>query len=191
MTVAEYLQFEENSEIRHEFYDGEVFAMSGGYPSHSFIAENLSLAVGGRLKGSPCRTASSDLRVRIEASGFHTYPDKIVICGDPRYALDNANTLLNPIIIFEVLSPSTERHDRTFKLDQYRLIPSLKQYILVDQKSVRVEVYSPSETGWLLESFSSLDDSIRLAAEGISVPLADIYDGIVLDGIDETQSIEG
>lgn len=179
MTIPEYIAFEETSEVRHEFFDGEIFAMSGGSPEHAFIKENLSVFIGGQLRGKPCRSASSDLRVRVEETGFHTYPDVLIVCGEPRYAEDDRHSLLNPVVIFEVLSPSTEKHDRTFKLDHYRKIPSLKQYVLVAQDQMRVESYTPNEAGWSLQSFTEPDQMLRVVVGEITVPLSEIYDRIV------------
>ncbi len=170
----------ENSEVRYEFYNGEVFAMAGGTPSHAYIADNLVVGLGPKCRAKGCRTVGSDLRVRIEESGYHTYPDLTLICGKPELASDDPNSLVNPIAIFEVLSPGTERHDRRFKLNQYRLIPSVKQVVLVAQDAMSVESYEPTEKGWFVQILTKPDERLELPIEGVSIPLSEIYEGIEL-----------
>lgn len=114
----------------------------------------------------------------MEETGFHGYPDVLVVCGEPRFPEDDGHSLLNPVLVVEVLSPTTERHERVFKLDQYRRIPSLRQVLLVSQDEPRVESYSPVETGWLLEVAADLESTLRLAAVEAELRLADVYDGI-------------
>ena len=138
LTPEEYLAQEELAEFRSEYYRGQVFAMSGGSFSHVFINDNLALEIGAQLKGSPCRFGSSDLRVRVAATGLYTYPDAVIICGAPDLLRGPTDTLLNPRVVIEILSPSTESYDRTQKFDHYRQLPTLQEYVLVAQNRARV-----------------------------------------------------
>lgn len=143
MTEAEYLAFDDKSEIRHEFMDGEIFAMAGASRKHNLANANISREIGNQLLENDCEVYVSDFRVRIRA-GHNVYPDVAVACGDIK-VVDNDNTLLNPIVVFEVLSKSTEQRDRGDKAEDYYGLPSLKDYILVSQKRVRVEHFFTAE----------------------------------------------
>src|SRR5688572_7349699 len=127
LTEEEYLALEEKSEIRHEFFDGEIFAMAGGTYNHSIIAGNLNRHLGNLLAGR-CSVGNADLRIKVEATGLLTYPDISLICGAPNLTNQPSDTLLNPTLIAEVLSPSTELYDRGVKFEHYRQIPSLTTY---------------------------------------------------------------
>jgi Uma2 family endonuclease len=173
MTEEEYLAFDRGSEFRNEYYDGEIFAMSGGTSTHAFVIANVTRAIGNALQDRPCSVASSDFRVRISGK-YYTYPDVVVVC-DP-IKLIGRDTLLNPVLLVEVLSPSTENRDRTFKLDQYRQIESLPEYILVWQTEPRVEIFRRDSSGrWINSSFSGLESTAVFASVEVSVPLAAIY----------------
>jgi len=148
-TYAEYLALEAVSNVKHEFLDGEVYAMAGGTPTHA----KLSAAVGGllyqQLRGGTCRVYSSDLRVRVLATGLATYPDVTIVCGDLATDPENEDTAVNPCVVVEVLSNSTERFDRGEKLQHYRQIPSLGAVVLVWQREPRIEVWSRAADGWM------------------------------------------
>ncbi|MFZ4507232.1 MAG: Uma2 family endonuclease [Fimbriimonas sp.] len=173
-TLEDYRAQEETSAIRHEFYGGQIYPMTGASPRHNDIKGNISGTLFSLLRGSACRGRSSDMRVKIEATGFHTYPDYLIICGEGEYPPDDPNSLLNPIVIFEIFSPATEEHDRTFKMDQYRLIPGLRKYILVSQDEVRVEVYEPNNIGWSPVTYAQSTGKIDLGIEGITIQVSDI-----------------
>ncbi|HEX4610807.1 MAG TPA: Uma2 family endonuclease, partial [Urbifossiella sp.] len=133
LTAAEYLAIERAAPFKSEFYAGKMFAMSGASPAHNTIKDNLIVSVGSSLRGSGCRTLSSDQRVRVNATGLYTYPDVLILCGPGEYAAEDPYTLLNPKVIIEVLSDSTEKYDRGAKFRQYKRLPSLMEYVLVAQ----------------------------------------------------------
>jgi len=179
LTEEEHLAFERAAEFRHEYYDGEIFAMSGGTATHTFIIANVSSALHGKLRDQPCSVASSDFRVRISGK-YYTYPDVVVVCDPIR--LVGRDTLLNPTSLIEVLSPSTEKRDRTFKLDQYGQIQSLQEYILVWQTEPRVEIFRRDPSGqWINSAFAGLESTAEFASVEVSIPLAAIYHRIDLD----------
>src|SRR2546422_7535750 len=151
LTEAEYLEFERSVESRNEFFDGEVFAMSGGTPLHSQIAANLIQVIGRRLSGGRCVVYTSDLRLKVEATGLFTYPDLSVICGPLQFAAGTDDTVVNPTVLVEVLSDSTEAYDRGKKFEHYRRIPALQEYLLVSQKEPRIEQFiRQPDDHWLL-----------------------------------------
>ena len=133
LTPAQYLEAERAAEFKHEYYNGQMYARPGGSLEHCLIAGNIIAELHTMLRKRHCAVSSSDLRLRVSPDGLYTYPDVIVICGDPRFADDQRDTLLNPELIVEVLSPSTEAYDRGFKSAQYRTVESLEEYALVSQ----------------------------------------------------------
>lgn len=179
MTVEEYLAMERASEEKHEFLDGEIYLMSGGTGNHSFISTNINASLHAQLRKSPCRTTTSDLRVQVSDTGLYTYPDISVVC-DPIFWTDNhRDTLLNPTLIIEVLSPSTERYDRGKKFQHYRALESLKEYVLVAQDQARIERYLRQPNGeWLFADAAGLETSLELQSIGCTLALADVYDKI-------------
>lgn len=132
---------ERASEIRHEYFDGEVFALAGASRSHNRIASNLVVALSRRLTGRDCDVYSNDLRVLVKATGLFTYPDVVVTCGGENFVDDERDTLTNPLMLIEILSPSTEAYDRGKKFEHYQRIPSLREFVLVSQTQRRVEVF--------------------------------------------------
>ncbi len=180
-TVEEYLDLEHTSQVRHEFFNGEIIDMSGGTLNHSAICANLIGELHARLKGTPCRVFESNLRVRIQIGTLYTYPDLTIICGQPEHdPLDkNKTTIINPRVIFEVLSPSTERWDRTDKFRRYRNLPSLEEYVLVSQEYPMVDAYhKDSADNWSLKPHDSMDKTMLLRSLQLQVPLVDIYRGV-------------
>ena len=149
LTAAEYLAIERQAEFKSEFYDGVMYplhgdgvaAMAGASRPHNEVKENLIGELFTRLKGGPCRTYSSDQRVRLTATGMYAYPDIVIICGRPEFDPVDADTLTNPQVVIEVLSPSTERYDRGFKFRQYERQPTILEYVLVAQDQPLVERY--------------------------------------------------
>jgi Uma2 family endonuclease len=143
LTEIEFLEFERQADVKHEFFEGEVFAMAGGTPAHSLIATNLAGELRSKLKGKPCRPYNSGLRLKIEATGLLTYPDVSVICDPLRFAPGTNDTVINPVALFEVLSDSTEAYDRGNKFLSYQRVPSLREYVLLSQQEARVELFAP------------------------------------------------
>jgi Uma2 family endonuclease len=179
LTPQEYLEREVRAGTRSEFYQGEIFAMSGGSWWHNLIKDNLVGEIRIQLKGGKCRVVSSDQRVKIDASGLYTYPDMLILCEPPQFEDDVYDSLLNPRIIFEVLSDSTEKYDRGRKFAHYRQIPSLKEYILCaqDQPLIERNVRQEDDT-WLLTVFDDLSQTFTLGSLPVSVPMAEIYSGV-------------
>jgi Uma2 family endonuclease len=175
-TAAEYLAFERRSTDRHEFFKGEIFAMSGGSRYHSRITANLARELGNALADSPCAVNSGDLRIACP-TGLFTYPDLSVDCGEPKLLDGVKDTLLNPVLIVEVFSPSTERYDRTIKFDHYRTIPSLREYVLVSQDSPRVEHYARQQDAdhWLLTTINDPQGVVPFPALDCAIPMAEIF----------------
>ncbi len=176
LTETEYLAIERRAEFKSEFFDGEMFAMAGGTRWHSLIASNLLRAVGNRLGERPCMAYNADLRVKVEATGLLTYPDLSVACGPQRFLDAEVDTLLNPVVIAEVLSDSTEAYDRGKKFENYRRIASLCEYLLVSQKEPRIEQFLRQESGhWLLREAVGLDATLALPALDITIALSEVF----------------
>jgi Uma2 family endonuclease len=179
LTEAEYLEIERRAEFKSEFLDGEMFAMSGGTSSHSLIASNLNFAMRLQLKGRPCVVYTSDMRVKVQASGLYTYPDLSVACGQREFEDENEDILLNPIVVVEILSDSREAYDRGQKFALYRQIPSLREYLLVNQHEPLVEQYVRQDNGqWLLGDMAGLESKLVLPSVGITIEMADVYTNI-------------
>src|SRR4051812_14840947 len=176
LTPAEYLAIERKAAGKSEFYRGEMFAMAGASEEHCLIKDNLAGEVRHQLKGGPCRVVTSDLRVKVDATGLYTYPDVVIYCDRPRFEDDVFDTLLNPRAVVEVLSDSTEKYDRGAKFRHYRQIPSLQEYVLVAQDEALAERHVRQPDGsWLLTEFAGLDRVLELATVPARVPLAEIY----------------
>jgi len=175
----EYLALERRSEARHEFLDGEIFAMTGASLQHNDIVWNVAGLLHSQLQGRPCRAAIGDMRIRVDATGLCTYPDLVVVCGEPRLADAELDTLLNPTLIIEVLSPSTEAYDRGRKFAHYRTIASLAEVVLISQERIEVERFSRQpEGGWLLFEANRLEEHLPLPAIGCELPLAKVYERV-------------
>jgi Uma2 family endonuclease len=176
-SFEEYVRFEEDCGAKHEFVGGNVFAMSGGTPEHAAITANIARLLGNALEQKPCRVFSPDLRVRVEATGLGTYADVTVICG--RLQLDPADpkrhTALNPKLIVEVLSPSTEDYDRGDKLGNYKLIASLAEVVLVAHDRREVEIVRREDDGSWSRHIARAGDSLELTSVGCALSVADIY----------------
>lgn len=180
-TIAEYFQHERSALDKHEYRDGEILLMAGGSNDHSLKIANVIAALHGRLKGKPCRVYDSNLRVRIPRKVLYTYPDVSVICGksEPDANDSAGETVTNPRLIVEVLSPSTEAYDRGEKFDRYRELESLQEYVLVSHEAPRVETFFRQPDGaWLLTPVSGLGASAKLRSLDIELPLSEVYSGI-------------
>ncbi len=171
----EYLALERKSETRNEYYNGEIFAMAGASREHNLIAGNLFRDIGNQLEGRPCEAYTSDMRVSIEATGLYTYPDVTVVCGEPRFQDREVDTLLNPMVIVEVLSPTTEAYDRGVKFRHYRSIGSLREFVLISQERMLVERFTRQGNDWVLSDLTDPDQVLKLESIGCQVPLARIY----------------
>ncbi len=177
---ADYLAMEELSETKHEFFQGEIFAMSGGTFNHSAISGNIYVHLKTALEGRSCHPMNSDMRIHTP-SGLDTYPDVSVYCGEPELS-DNQCSFLNPIIIIEVLSPSTRSYDRGDKFALYRSISSLRDYILVDSEQYLVEHFRRTENNeWILHEYHDENDTVHLPAIEVDLALSVMYESIQLN----------
>jgi len=176
-TVEEYLALELSSETKYEFYDGVIYAMAGGSTPHVRIMSNLGGLLWSMLRGGPCRATVSETRVRVLDNGLYTYPDASVVCGQPEFdEMMGASTLLNPKVLFEILSPSTEGYDRGKKFKLYSAIESLTDYILIAQDEPWVQHYTRLEGGdWQLSQTTSLDSSVDIPSISCELPMGEIY----------------
>ncbi len=176
LSEADYLRLERQAEVRSEYFDGEMFAMAGGTREHSLIAINLAREVSNQLKATNCVAYNTDLKVKVEATGLFTYPDVSVVCGDQRFLDEEEDVLLNPNLVIEVPSDSTEAYDRGKKFEHYRQIPSLREYLLTSQTEPRIELFSRQPNGeWNLKEAAGLDASLELASLKITLRLAEVF----------------
>jgi Uma2 family endonuclease len=171
-----YLEFERTSEVRHEFVGGEIYAMAGASRTHTLIGWNIGGSLFLQFGDRQCEAHQNDLRVRVSATGNYHYPDIVVVCGEPQLEDDAFDTLLNPIVIIEILSPSTKDYDRGTKFNDYRQIATLQEYILVNQDKPHLERYLRQPSGdWLLTDIVGLEAILRLPSIECKLALADVY----------------
>lgn len=181
LTPEEYLAIERKAETKSEYINGEIVAMTGASREHNLIGVNLTREISQQLRGQPCEGYVNDMRVRVPSTRFYTYPDLVVVCGEPEFEDDCFDTLLNPTLIIEVLSESTEGYDRGKKFGFYRTIPSLAEYLLVAQDEHRIEQYAKQQDGrWLLSEYHSAEDVAELASIQCRLALKEVYDKVVL-----------
>lgn len=181
-TIEEYLQMERASEVKHEYYQGEIFARAEASDPHSFISSNLIAELHTRLKTSPCFPHGSDKRIHIPENTLFTYPDISIICGDIKTFDKDKDTALQPIILIEILSKSTRNYDRGGKFKLYRDIPTLKEYMLVDSEHIGVEIFRINEHNhWELEEYKKLKEIVTLPAINVSISMEDIYARTMLE----------
>lgn len=180
LTAQDYLVWERQQDTRHEYFDGQIFAMTGASRAHNVLCANVLASLHGQLRGKPCEIYANDMRVKVSETGMYTYPDVVVACREPRFEDQTVDTLLNPVLIIEVLSDSTERYDRGAKFAHYRSLPSLQDYLLVSQTECRVEHYT-RQPGyhWLLTEYQDLGDRIELNSLGSHLILSEIYERIL------------
>lgn len=183
ISPEEYLTTERESPEKHEYFDGEIFQMSGASDEHNTISGNTFASLHFQLKKRPCKAYQSDMRVHIPVTGLYTYPDIAVVCGKPEFLPDGKlDTLTNPILIVEVLSSSTEGYDKGVKFDNYRSLESLREYVLVSQDSKRVIRYTKQADGsWVLMDFIGDITEIILSSIECSLTMEDIYDKVEFD----------
>jgi Uma2 family endonuclease len=184
LSFEEWLEGERASlEGRSEYVGGEVFAMTGASVEHNAIVSNINRELSIQFKGRPCQVYANDMKVLIRSANAGKYPDLVAFCGEPELLDGRRDVLLNPSLIVEVLSDSTEANDRGAKFALYRQIPSLKEYLLVSQGRVLVELYSRGEDGrWLLSDYRALSDRLQLPSLDCTLDLAEIYDKVAFTG---------
>lgn len=179
MSEADYLASERESEVKHEFIDGRVYAMSGASEAHNLIAGSIYVSLYTQLRGRPCKIYPSDMKVRTPSTRSYTYPDISVVCGDAQFDGDLRDILLNPSVVIEVLSPNTERFDRGRKFQRYRELESLQEYVLVAQDSPHVERFARQDNGlWQLSEAHGLQASLPLTSIDCVLRLAEVYEQI-------------
>ncbi len=179
ISPEEYLAIEREAEFKSEYIAGEIYAMAGASPRHTLISANTIASLTVRLRGRQCTVHTGDQRVKVGPTGMYAYPDVVVVCGIPRFDDKQKDTLLNPTLLVEVLSRSTEDHDRTTKFYHYRKLESLTDYLLISQDSALVEHRTRQGSDrWLMSFFMGLETVVPLATLGCELPLAEIYDKI-------------
>ena len=174
-TPEQYLALERQASYKSEYVNGGIFAMAGASREHNQIAFNIAGELHGQLKNRPCLAYVNDMRVKVNATGLYTYPDVAALCGEPQFEDEQMDTLLNPSIIIEILSPSTEAYDRGDKFAHYRRLPSLMEYVLIAQDKIRVEHYIRQDRRWVLTELDGLDDRLGLVSIQCEIPLREIY----------------
>ncbi len=179
ISPEDYLELERQAPTKSQYFMGEIFAMAGASERHISIVANITAAFVGQLKGRPCKVYPNDMRVRVAATGLYTYPDVVVLCGAPRFDDKNKDTLLNPVVIFEILSKSTESYDRGDKFENYRSLDSLTDYVLVSQDKPLIEHFARQpEDKWLLSTYSGLEAVATISTIACDLAMADVYDKV-------------
>jgi Uma2 family endonuclease len=194
-TPEEYLALERQAEYKSEYIDGQIVAMSGASRKHGLISGNIFRVLGNQILTRPCEAYAGDMRVKVRTHRkvSYTYPDVVVVCGEPQLEDRQLDTLLNPTLIVEVLSPSTEIYDRGTKFEYYRALPSVQEYLLVAQDRMLVEHFAriaAPDAGdrWVLTTFSDPTATLQLPSIGCALPLADVYHKVMLPDLDEADS---
>jgi Uma2 family endonuclease len=177
-TPEQYLALERQAEYKSEYVNGMIIALAGASRAHGLIVFNLARELGPQLIGRQCEAYVSDMRVKISATGLYTYPDLVAVCGEALFDDEHTDTLLNPTVIVEVLSLSTEAYDRGEKFAHYRRIESLQEYVLVSQDKVRIESYVRQGSQWILSEASDLEETVRLESIGCDLVLRSVYDKV-------------
>lgn len=181
ITPEEYLRMEENSLEKHEYFEGEVFMMSGGTINHNLICSNIVGELRALLRKKPCMVFGSDMRIRVEAGhdGFYSYPDAMIICGKPQSPLNRKDEVTNPVLIAEVLSRATAKYDRSEKFEMYRELESLSYYLTIDQSRVYVEYHEKTAPDtWVMKVFTSVEQVINIPSLEIELAVAALYEKV-------------
>ena len=176
-TAEEFLAFEAASKFKHELVNGEVYDMTGGTGDHSQISASAIISVGRQLDNSSCTVNTSDMMLKV-SNDRYLYPDMSVVCGQPFYEDDSRLVLLNPTLVVEVTSHTTATYDRGLKREFYQQIPSVQAYLIIDQHRIFAEIYTRKESGWLIQTFTEIDDIIPLEMLNCELPLSQVYRGI-------------
>jgi Uma2 family endonuclease len=180
-SIAEYVRLEDYSNVRHEFLDGQVYARAGGTPEHGAYAANVIVSLASQLRDRPCRVHTSDVRVRVSATGLDTYPDVSIVCGNVERDTEDRNAITNPAVLVEVLSPATEEYDRGEKLEHYKKIPALRAVLFVAHDERRIDLVARDSKGaWTAASFSA-GQSLRVDAVDCTLAVDDVYRNPVPD----------
>jgi len=181
LTPEQYLEIEREAEFKSEYFNGEMFAMAGAKEAHNLLTASVVGALYAQRRSGPCRIYTNDMRVRVSATGLYTYPDVIVACGERHFLDDRRDTLLNPKLIVEVLSPTTEAYDRGRKFEHYKTIESLAEYLLISSDRVHVDLFRRQPDGdWLLKSAGRIEEVLDLSSIGCRLSLADLYEQVEL-----------
>ena len=175
----EYLALERAAETKSEYVDGYIYAMTGASRAHNLVTVNISLRLGNQLLNRPCEIYVADMRVKAATARSYRYPDITVVCGQPEFEDPRFDTLTNPSVLIEVLSPTTEASDRGRKFAEYQRIPSLREYLLVAQDQPRIDHYVRQDAGWLLKVAEGLDATLRLEAVGCVLELREVYQRVL------------
>lgn len=173
-TIQDFVRLEEYSNVRHEYLDGQIYAMAGGTPEHGTYAANAIAILASQMRGRPCRVQTSDVRIRVRATGLDTYPDISVVCGHAELDPEDPCAITNPILLVEILSPSTEKYDRGEKLDHYKRIPSLREVAFVAHDEWRIDVFRRREVEWELAT-ARRGEAARLESVGCALAVEDVY----------------
>jgi Uma2 family endonuclease len=182
ITPEEYLAIEREAEYKSEYFNGEIFAMSGASPEHNQIVTNIVGELYAQFKKRPCRVYANDIRVKVSTTGLYTYPDVVAMCDKPRFDDEQKDTLLNPTVIIEVLSDSTANYDRGEKFKHYRSLDSLVEYILIAQDECHIEHYvRQANNQWLLSEIHDLPETIELSSINCHLALSDVYDKVEIE----------
>ena len=182
-TVDEYFALEEQTPEKNEYFDGRIYAMAGSSLNHAQITVNVLFHLGLGFRGRSCRIFNSDVKVHVVETGLHTYPDVSALCGEPRFEDRRQAVLLNPTMLVEVLSPSTEGYDRGTKGTHYRTIPTLQEYVLIAQDEARIERFTrrgDPDAAWALTVVNGLDASVELPSVDCTLALRDVYEHVEL-----------
>ncbi|MCG8348862.1 MAG: Uma2 family endonuclease [Chloroflexales bacterium] len=182
VTEDEYLAFERASMTKHEYYHGQIYAMTGASEPHNLIATNTIASLHSQLRHTSCRVYPSDMRVKIQQTGLYTYPDIMIICGQPQFTDDALDTIVNPTVIIEILSPSTERYDRGMKFHHYRTIETLRDYLLIAQDCRSIEHYTRQNSEqWLFQAVAGRENHIVFESIQCTLALEDVYEKVELE----------
>ncbi len=179
-TPEQYLKLERAAPYKSEFIGGRIYALAGASREHNLIVFNLAGELRPQLRDRPCEAYATDMRVKCQVTTGYLYPDLVIVCGEPQFEDHELDTLLNPTVIIEVLSPSTEAGDRGYKFAHYRRIPSLQEYVMIAQDRVHVERAERRGEGWFLTEFERLEDVLMLTSIGCAIPLRAIYEKVPL-----------
>ncbi|MBM4254931.1 MAG: Uma2 family endonuclease [Deltaproteobacteria bacterium] len=181
LTPEEYLAIERKAEYKSEYFNGEMFAMAGASARHALIVTNVVSELREQLRRKPCTVYSTDLRVRVSPTGLYPYPDVVVICGQPQFADAIPDMIVNPTLIVEVLSDSTQDYDRGGKFEQYRSLASFKEYVLIAQDRCHVEHFvRQPDNRWLLAETNKIEDALHLSSIDCTLALTEVYDKVEL-----------
>jgi Uma2 family endonuclease len=181
-TQAEYLALERASATKHEYVDGAIVAMAGATPTHNALAANVTAALVALARGRDCVVLSSDQRVHVPSTGLYSYPDVTLVCGEQRFADDQPPSLLNPVLVVEVTSKTTEDYDRGTKFLHYQAIPSLRTYVIVSHRERRIDLHQRLDSGqWLATAHTADDARVAIVALGGSIAMTDAYDKVRLE----------